>query len=94
MSVRKPRLQTCRRSYDGRCFFCGEPNPDLLDCHRIVPGEQGGRYEWANTLTVCSNCHRRIHSGDIVVFARRYGTGGSYIHCRVGGEEKLIRETR
>lgn len=89
---RRSRRQACRRLFDKSCFFCGEADAATLDCHRIVPGEQGGSYAFANTMTLCSNCHRRVHAGDIVVIARRTGTGGTYIHCRVGGEEKFIKE--
>jgi len=88
------RHQTARKKLDGKCFFCPETDVALLDCHRIVPGEQGGRYQWANTLTLCANCHRKVHAGTIVVVARRQSTGGTYIQCRIDGEDKFIKETK
>lgn len=49
------------------CFFCGEDNYSALNCHRILPGEQGGTYHSHNTLTVCASCHAKIHSGNIII---------------------------
>jgi hypothetical protein len=87
-----PRVQVCRKRLAGKCFFCPCADYESLQCHRIVPGEQGGTYHWDNTLALCANCHARVTAGVIVVYARRFGTGGSYIHCRVGDEEKFIKE--
>jgi hypothetical protein len=74
------RLQVKRRGVDARCVFCGEDDPVVLDCHRLKPGSQGGRYSWANTITVCSNDHRRIHAGKILVHGRRLCTSGWVLH--------------
>lgn len=49
------------------CFFCGEDDYSALNCHRIVPGEQGGTYHSHNTLTVCASCHAKIHAGRIKI---------------------------
>jgi hypothetical protein len=92
--VSRPRVQVCRKRYDGKCFFCPCDEYEALQCHRVVPGEQGGGYAWGNTLTLCANCHAKVTAGVIVVLARRFGTGGYYIHCRVGGEEKFIKESK
>ena len=65
-----------KKKYDGECFFCQEKDYALLDAHRILPGEHGGTYDWMNTLTVCSNCHRRIHAGEIKIDRKYQSTGG------------------
>lgn len=65
--------------YLKQCFFCEEDNYELLDAHRILPGEEGGKYHNWNILVTCANCHRRIHSGEIVVDRKYLGTQGSLI---------------
>lgn len=77
---------------DGQCCFCGEDEYSLLDAHRIVFGEDGGKYTRHNTLTVCCKCHRLIHAGKIEVLGRHYSTSGRY-HIRYlqEGEEKWCR---
>lgn len=79
--------QQLKKLYDKKCFFCEEDDYAILDAHRILPGAEGGTYDWINTLTVCSNCHRRIHAGEILV-DRKYGsTGGLVLHYFIGETE-------
>ncbi len=49
------------------CRICGEERYKLLDVHRIVPGEKGGKYENPNCVCLCTTCHRSHHSGLINV---------------------------
>jgi hypothetical protein len=58
------------------CFFCGEDDYSSLQCHRIIPGEQGGTYHSPNTLTVCASCHCKIHGGRIKI-DRKYTQASS-----------------
>jgi 5-methylcytosine-specific restriction endonuclease McrA len=72
------------------CFFCGNPKAHVLDAHRIIPGAEGGKYIETNMLSICSNCHRDVHEGVIVIDPRKYsGTRGGVftIHYWKGGEE-------
>lgn len=69
-----------RKKADKRCKFCGEAEYCTLDVHRILPGEKGGRYEDLNTVTSCSNCHRKIHEGKIKVDRMYYSTKGWVLH--------------
>ena len=79
-----------QKLYDGRCVICGDDDPAVLDAHRIVPGEKGGRYTRGNIVTLCANCHRRTHAGDIVL-DRYYGsTRGPVLHCWVEAEEHWL----
>lgn len=75
----KKSKKQIRKLIDKECFFCGEKEYKLLDCHRIVEGEHGGTYDWLNTLTACCNCHRKIHSGIIEIQGRFYSTKGKYV---------------
>ena len=94
MARRKPRIQVVRRNFDGQCFFCPEIAPEALQCHRIVPGHDGGEYQWENTMTLCASCHAKVTAGTIQVVARRQGTAGTYIECVVDGEVKFIKERK
>ena len=70
MDVRFPvktrvRTQITKRLFHGGCVLCHERNAATLVAHRVLPGERGGRYDWANVATLCQNCHARLHSGQI-----------------------------
>lgn len=58
------------------CFFCGEDDYALLDVHRIIEGANGGEYTEANSLVVCSNCHRKVHDGQIRIAGKFKSTKG------------------
>ena len=62
-----------------QCYFCEEGDYNLLDCHRIIPGAEGGKYTDYNSLVICSNCHRKCHSGAIKVIGRHFSTTGRYV---------------
>ena len=60
------------------CACCGEKNPVCLDFHHYDPSEKSFNMsqallkpyhalieEASKCIVVCSNCHRRIHAGDI-----------------------------
>lgn len=69
-----------KKKIDGCCKFCGVKEYCVLDVHRIKPGEEGGRYEQLNTVTCCSNCHRKVHEGKIKVDRMYYSTAGWVLH--------------
>ena len=50
-----------------KCHFCPTDIYELLEVHRIKPGEAGGQYEDSNIVVACRNCHRRIHVKDILI---------------------------
>lgn len=81
-----------KKKADKKCYFCPCNEYILLDVHRIVPGENGGEYTEANTVTVCCACHRKITNGKIVILGRYFCTSGKYvIHYRdEDGQEKWL----
>ena len=81
-----------KKKHDGKCYFCSEADYDLLDVHRIREGANGGKYTEHNTITVCSNCHRKIHADKIQIHGRYLSTSGRYVlHCtNEDGEEVWI----
>jgi hypothetical protein len=79
-----------QRLFDGRCMTCGETDPRVLDAHRIRPGAAGGRYTHGNVVTLCANCHRKTHSGEIVIDRYYLSTRGTLLHCWVRHEERWL----
>lgn len=59
-----------------KCRICGIADYDVLDVHRIKEGSNGGRYVRNNTVCLCSNCHRKIHTGNIKILGWRLSTSG------------------
>lgn len=78
-----------KKKQEGKCYFCKESDYAVLDCHRIIEGQDGGKYTAHNTVVTCSNCHRRIHDGQIVIDRKYFSTSGKWIlHFFENGEEK------
>jgi len=76
---------------EGKCRICGEDNYNLLDAHRILPGKDGGKYTISNTTACCSNCHRKIHAGEIQVLGWVNSTKGKLLHIiRENGKEDFV----
>jgi hypothetical protein len=76
----------------GRCLFCGETDYALLDCHRIIPGEEAGKYVKSNVTVACSNCHRKIHDGQIKIDRWYSSTSGRILHFWQGEQEVWTTE--
>jgi 5-methylcytosine-specific restriction endonuclease McrA len=63
-----------------QCRICGEKEYSLLDAHRIVPGEEGGKYEESNCVCLCVSCHRKVHSDLIKILGWKHSTCGRLLH--------------
>lgn len=75
----------------GCCRICKEDLYEILDTHRIVPGAQGGEYTQQNSTCLCSNCHRKVHSGTIEIDRYYLCTNGQYVLRIIEeGEEKFV----
>ena len=85
----KKTKKQIKKLVDKKCYFCGCDNYDLLDVHRLIPGEEGGKYTEWNMLTTCCMCHRKIHAGQIKIIGKHYSTTGRYIlhYFNESGEE-------
>ena len=77
MAVKKLSFQQLKKKHKGKCFFCETPDYNVLDCHRILEGENGGKYTDFNTLVVCATCHRKVHSGTIKILGKHSTSRGS-----------------
>ena len=78
----------------GKCVLCGETNVNVLDIHRIHEGYKGGGYHIENCVCLCSNCHRKVHSGEIKI-TRKYKTLShrEYIEVIENGISRMIECT-
>jgi len=90
MAKKRYSRQQIKKLFEKRCFFCHEDNYDLLDAHRIIPGEQGGKYNDYNILVLCSNCHRKTHAGTLKILGKHTSTHarGYSIRYMEDGQEK------
>lgn len=46
----------------GRCYICGEDNPNVLQTHHILPRRYGGTDDGENLVRLCANCHQAVES--------------------------------
>lgn len=63
-----------RDSFDGHpcCIYCGSPS--ALHLHHVKRRSQLGTDEKENLVTLCYECHAKLHSGnkDIQEYAEKY----------------------
>lgn len=89
MNKRYLSFQEKQKRRAGKCVICGETDYTLLDCHRIIPGEEGGIYSEKNTAVLCANCHRKSHAGRIVFEGKWKSTSARWvIYYKEDGIEK------
>lgn len=78
------------KKVNNTCRICGIEQYEVLDVHRIIPGEQGGKYVKGNVVSICSNCHRNVHNGLIEIKGWIKSTGGDLLHIIKERKEILI----
>lgn len=71
--IAKKRIRGC-------CCICNVKNYSILDCHRIIPGS---KYTDWGTIVTCSNCHRKIHSDQIIIVGKYKSTGGDVLEYKI-----------
>jgi 5-methylcytosine-specific restriction endonuclease McrA len=62
--VRKAVLD--RDSWDGCpcCIWCGKPLLSGADLHHVIRRSKGGQDQPNNLVTLCHECHMKLHNGD------------------------------
>lgn len=86
--IKKLVDKVVKKKLAGKCKFCPCDVYELLDLHRIIEGNEGGRYTDQNTVCCCVACHRKIHAG-IIKIDRQYPSmsGKLVLHYWIDGEE-------
>jgi predicted HNH restriction endonuclease len=75
----------------GKCRICKRDVVELLDVHRITPGEEGGKYTENNSVCVCVVCHGRVHRTKEIVIDRYYpSTAGYLLRITENGVERFV----
>jgi hypothetical protein len=78
-----------KKKVDRKCWFCPCDDYESLSVHRIIPGSEGGKYTESNTISICENHHRLVHSGRIKILGKYFSSGGRYVlHYIQDNEEK------
>lgn len=79
--TRKKKLidKKAKKRTEKQCYLCDNTNYATLHCHRILPGEEGGKYVDKNVVVVCANCHAKIHDGQIEIVGKHFSTAGRYV---------------
>lgn len=80
MSRKKIINKKIKKLSDKFCKFCKTSEYCTLDLHRIIEGENGGKYTDSNTVTCCASCHRKIHGGIIKIDRKYKSTVGEVLH--------------
>jgi hypothetical protein len=75
-----------------KCVTCGEDNKRVLDAHHVIPRTDPRSTDLAdNLIPVCSNCHRKIHAGDIIIEGRFPTSKGPIWFWHYPGKPYTIR---
>jgi len=79
------------KSIQSSCKICNDDNKAILDVHRILEGANGGEYTRWNSICLCSNCHRKVHAGQIKILGHKRSTNGLLVEIKNDdGEVKYI----
>ena len=64
MGLSKKKIELLRKFVDFKCESCGKYEKEVgtLEPHRIIPGEDGGKYQLMNIKMVCNDCHKILTS--------------------------------
>ena len=71
------------------CVACGQRDPDKLEHHHLVPRSAGGGDEDRNLITMCHDCHGRMHGyqrADIRALTRKGLAAAKARGTKLGGD--------
>lgn len=75
-----------------RCEVCSENNKKILDAHHVIPrSDPRSTDKRDNLICVCSNCHRRIHAGEVIIEGWYSTTQGKVWFWHFDGEPWVMR---
>jgi hypothetical protein len=66
-----------KRREKKNCEVCGEGNRRLLEYHHVIPRRDSRcREDNGNIAILCSNCHTRVHAGEVIIIGVYFTSGG------------------
>jgi hypothetical protein len=74
------------------CKICGENDYCLLNVHRIIAGEHGGKYTVYNSICLCVRCHTLVHDGQIKIIGIFDSTAGKLLHYFDQSGKEIFKE--
>lgn len=73
--------------------YCEVCNTEVkCDIHHIHSIGLGGKDIESNKCRICPNCHRKVHTGDIILEGRYSTTNGVMVVWRNKGEPSITGE--
>jgi len=72
------------------CRICKNPEYVVRHVHRILPGSEGGKYTYANSVPLCANCHSLVHADQIVIDRWYPSTAGYLLRIIEKGVERFV----
>lgn len=76
-----------------RCEICHITDSKVIDYHHIIPRtDPRCTNDLSNLAIICSNCHRIVHSGDIIIEGVYLTTTGTKLFWHRKGEPHIIRK--
>jgi len=74
------------------CEICGASNKKVIDFHHIIPRTDPKCTEAMHNLAIlCANCHRRVHSNEIIIEGVFMTTSGEQLFWRQADQAPIIR---
>jgi len=56
--------KSVKKRDNNECEICGV-TPKTAHGHHVIPYSEGGPADLNNMMTLCPDCHRKIHNGQI-----------------------------
>ena len=87
VKIKKEIRKNINRSGSYPCVICKETN--ILCEHHILGREIPNPNHPSNIVSLCSNCHRLVHEGEIIIEKWIMSTGGLELMWHKKGEESF-----
>lgn len=74
------------------CEICGTTNKAAIDYHHIIPRtDPRTHHGLSNLAIICSNCHRRVHAGEIIIEGVYPTSGGTFLFWHYDNQDYTVR---
>lgn len=74
------------------CEICGNKDRATIDKHHIIPRtDPRCTNALSNIAIICSNCHRKVHAGEIIIEGVFSTSVGTRLFWHKSGESHVVR---